>query len=333
MPVKTQNQNHTLSRRTVRRLVLPAALALSGLLWGTGARAAGCTGWGTDTSREVTITQGDISLAAGSTLTASPGGWLGAGSAAVPSLVCTDDGGQVITATTWTWLGGTDIGDPATRGGDTSGIGLDLIYTRAGGIQGNVGAGTLNSQGFDWQSVRLGLIYRSGSVDISRPALRAGPLIRGTLSMPDGSTRTLTILNGSTIRVVPECVVDSIPSVEFGNVSMLRFTAVGDTGPQKPFTVGVTCPANIQTGGMTLSLTAAQTDSSDPTLLGNSGTATGIGVEVVDGNGSRVNANGSVAGAGFVTSTSQTWGVRFVRTGPVSAGTVRATATINVTVQ
>lgn len=332
MPVKTQNQNHTLSCRTSRR-ALSAALALSVLLWGTGALAAGCTGWGTDTSREVTITQGDISLAAGSSLTASPGGWLGAGSAAVPSLICTDDDGQVISNTSWTWLGGTDIGDLATRGGDTSGIGLDLMYTRPGGSQSNFGSGTLNSQGFDWQSVRLGLTYRGGSVDISQPALRAGPLIRGTLTMPDGSTRTLTIVNGSAIRVVPECVVDSIPAVEFGNVSMLHFASVGDTGPQRSFTVGVTCPANIQTGGMTLSLTAAQTDSGDPTLLGNSGTATGIGVEVVGGNGNRVNANGTVTGAGFVTSTSQTWGVRFVRTGPVSAGTVRATATINVTVQ
>ncbi len=72
--------------------------------------------------------------------------------------------------------------------------------------------------------------------------------------------------------MVPECVVDAIPSVEFGNVSMLRFTSVGDTGPQKPFTVDVTCPANIQTGGMTLSLSSPQTDAADPTLLGNSGT-------------------------------------------------------------
>ncbi|HCC5977151.1 TPA: fimbrial protein [Citrobacter koseri] len=331
MPVR--KQNHMMSRYPVRRIVLSSALVLSGLLWGIQARAAGCTGWGTDTSREVTITQGDIILSAGSTLTASPGGWLGAGSAAVPSLVCTDDSGQTITGTTWTWLGGSDIGDVSRRGGDTTGIALDLMYTRAGGIQGNFGSGTLNTQGFDWQSVRLGLIYRNGSVDISQPALRAGPLIRGTLTLPDGATRTLTIVNGSTIRVVPECVVDAIPSVEFGNVSMLRFTSVGDTGPQKPFTVDVTCPANIQTGGMTLSLSSPQTDAADPTLLGNSGTATGIGVEVLDGNGNRVNANGSVAGAGFVTSTSQTWGVRFVRTGTVSAGTVRATATINVTVQ
>ncbi|MGG1929428.1 hypothetical protein M987_04634 [Enterobacter soli ATCC BAA-2102] len=327
--------NQLMSRPVACRRAAGTVLLLTGLLWGTAAQAAGCTGWGTDTERYLDIAIGDLSIPAGSTLASVSWSEVLSGSSAAAALYCTDDGGQPVTNTTWTWLAGGNSGDLWTRSGETAGIGLRLTANRTDGVQSGINAadGVKTTGGFNWNSLTWRVVHTSGVVDISQAMFSPGPLLKGTLTMPDGTTRTLTIRNTTTPRVVPECVVDSIPAVEFGNVSMLRFASVGDAGPQRSFTVGVTCPANIQTSGMTLSLTAAQTDSSDPTLLGNSGTATGIGVEVVDGNGNRVNANGSVAGAGFVTSTSQTWGVRFVRTGPVSAGTVRATATINVTVQ
>ncbi|MCK2177819.1 MULTISPECIES: fimbrial protein [Enterobacter cloacae complex] len=332
MPVKLYQ---LMSRPVACRPAAGAVLLLTGLLWGSTAQAAGCTGWGTDTDRYLDIAIGDLSIPAGSTLASVSWSEVMSGSSAAAALSCTDDSGQPVTNTTWTWLAGGSSGDLWTRSGETAGIGLRLTATRTDGVQAGINAadGVKATGGFNWSSLTWRVVHTSGAVDISQAMFSPGPLLKGTLTMPDGTTRTLTIRNTTTPRVVPECVVDTIPSLEFGNVSMLRFAAVGDTGPQKAFTVGVTCPVNVQTSGMTLSLTASQTDATDPGLLGNSGTATGIGVEVLDGSGNRVSANGSVAGAGFVTSTSQTWGVRFVRTGTVSAGTVRATATINVTVQ
>ncbi|HIH9253576.1 TPA: fimbrial protein [Enterobacter ludwigii] len=317
---------------------LPAAstvLLLTALFPGSAAQAAGCTGWGTDTERYLDISIGDLSIPAGSSKASASWSEAMSGSSAAAALSCTDDSGKAITNTTWNWLAGGSTGDLWTRAGETAGIGLRLTATQTDGAQVDINAadGVKTTSGFNWSSLTWRVVHTSGAVDISQSMFNPGPLLKGTLTLSDGTTRTLTIRNTTTPRVVPECVVDTIPAVEFGNVSMLRFPAVGDTGPQKPFTVGVTCPVNVQTSGMTLSMSASRTDASDPRLLGNSGTATGIAVEVLDGSGKRVNANGSVAGDGFVTSTSQIWGVRFVRTGTVSAGTVRATATINVTVQ
>ena len=318
----------------VRRTGLAVAVVLMGMLCSTGARAAGCTGWGADTDRDLDIAIGDLSVPAGSSLATSWSEVLSGSSGAV-ALSCTDINGLAITNTTWSWLMGGSTSDSFTRAGMTTGIGLRLKITQANSVQSFINAtdGVKATGGFNWNMLSWIVVYTNGALDISQPMFSAGPLLKGTLTLSDGSTRTLTIRNTTTARVVPECTVDTIPSIEFGNVSMLRFASVGDAGPSRTFSVGVTCPTNIQTGSMTLSLAAAQTDGTVPTLLGNSGTATGIGVEVLDGNGNRVNANGTVAGAGFVTSTSQTWSVRFVRTGAVSAGTVRATATLNVTVQ
>lgn len=313
------------------RTVLMAFLLLTGLLYGNAARASDCYGWG-GTSLDLSLALSDITLPAGSSLSSV---LFGSASASMTPLVC-DDNGVPVTDAAWTWLAGTSPVSGPARGGETSGTSLTFNYTRTDGYSGSIGGTDAiysGTEAFNWNQVTLGVGYTGGVVDISRPVLKAGPVLRGVLTLADGTTRTLNISSTRDVRIIPECVVNSIPSVEFGNVGMSNFATAGSTGPLNNFTVGVTCPVNVQTGGMTLSLSATQTDSTDATLLGNSGTATGIGVEVVDSNGNRVNANGSVAGAGFVTSTSQTWGVRFVRTGTVSAGTVRATATINVTVQ
>lgn len=324
---------HAMHHPVIFRASLAVVVFIMGLFSSAGALAAGCTGWGTDTDRYLDIAIGDLSISAGSTV--ASGSEVLAGSSSASPLSCTDSGGLAITNTTWTWLMGSTSADQTIRAGATAGIGLRLKITQTNGVQTylNAADGVNSTEGFDWSSLSWGVMYTGGPIGISQPIFNPGPLLKGTLTLSDGSTRTLTIRNTTTARIQPECSVDTIPSIEFGNVSMLRFASVGDTGPSKTFTVGVTCPTNVQTGSMTLSLAAAQTDDAVPALLGNSGTATGIGVEVLDSSGNRVNANGSVAGAGFVTSTSQSWSVRFVRTGDVSAGTVRATATLTVTVQ
>ncbi|WP_370605581.1 fimbrial protein [Citrobacter braakii] len=328
------NINNCNIQASIRWVFLGVTIIFTCLISSGMARADGCTGWGGDTERNLDITIGDLSIPSSSALTSTNWSEIMNGTSAATALLCTDSNDLSIINTNWYWLFGSSSDNQWTRSSNTSGIGLKFTVVNSNGTQIPIDAtdGFKMTGGLDWASLQWGLVRMPENIDISKPIFSSGPLAKAVLTLSDGSTRTLTIRNTTSPRIIPECTVDAITPVEFGNVSLLSFPSVGDVGPEKTFRVGVTCPNGILTSSMMLSLSAAQTDSVDSTLIGNSGTASGIGVEVLDNNGQRVNVNSSVYGGGFLTSTSQTWGVRFVRTGSMSAGTVRAIATINVTV-
>lgn len=104
---------------------------------------------------------------------------------------------------------------------------------------------------------------------------------------------TVTV-NGGTIHFNGElvnaaCAVSTQSSdqtVKLGQYRTAAFAKVGDTSAQVPFTIVLNdCDASVST--MASVSFSGQTDATDPTLLsinsgGNSSTATGVGIEILD---------------------------------------------------
>ncbi|WP_158262951.1 fimbrial protein [Kosakonia sp. H7A] len=336
----------------VRRLLLPrqagchwlppllVCLALSLALSGA-ARADTCTGWGSDVSKNV-----DLGLPAtvDLPLSATTGTVLASGSTVVPALSCHNDtSGQVITLSEVQWASGTTDAGSGLRY-VAPGIGIRLKYHATSGVTAFIpsaySAG--DTQGLDWQSVDWELIRAPGTAATGKTT--SGVLVSMVL---DGAVRptwaaptlNLTVNNAPVVTAACTLVTDKnlVVLPDTGGAEMMNagHSASRDVQAQ------ITCPADTTlSGGTTLTLSTPQADT-DPTLVKNTGTATGVAIEVLDGT-TRVSAGGgTVSQAAFTQGSStaspgatQTLSVRMVRQPgqPVSGGTVQGTFTLTLAV-
>lgn len=330
---------------------LPLALVLllclaSGTVRATGPTSQTCTGWGSATT-------GTAELNLPSTLTipvdAVAGSTLATGSATLSpgALQCLDTNRQEIYTTTWNW---------GSLGSDSNtstivvapGIGLKLSYTGVSGANLGGGAselpyagGSAITFGFNWSALNWTLMRIGGAIGTG--VYTGGVIGIGTLTLPGGDIRQLNIQQSSAVTLTAACTLAADRTTLLLPDTSTAALTRDDHSDSRDLTLSVTCPAGMtMSNGTTLTLSTAAVDATDSTLVGSTGTAKGVGIEVLDDKGNRVNASGgAVKQASFsqgsstaAPGTSQLFNVRMARqTGAtVTAGTVQGTFTLTLTV-
>ncbi|PTA88967.1 hypothetical protein CWM66_21170 [Kosakonia sp. H7A] len=320
-----------------------ACMVLSLVLLPAAARADTCTGWGGDLEKEV-----DLGLPATVDIpvSATAGTVLASGSTSVPAIVCRDTGGQVVSLTDVTWSNATVDAGSGIRY-VAPGIGIRLRYHPTGNASAvlpsaNAGGYNQDTRGLDWQSVDWELVRMPGTAATGKTSggilVGVGVNAAGNTS---GTAPTLRLTVGNAPVVTAACTLATdkslvvLPDTGVAEMMSAGYSASRDVQAQ------ITCPADTTlSGGTTLTLSTPQTDT-DSTLVKNTGTATGVAIEVLDGT-TRVSAGGgTVSQAAFTQGSStaspgatQTLSVRMVRQSgqPVSGGTVQGTFTLTLAV-
>lgn len=317
-----------------------ACLALSLVLSGV-AQADTCTGWGSDVTKDA-----DLGLPATVDIpvSATAGTVLASGSVTVPAITCRNDTtGQLVTLTEVNWSTGTSDAGSGLRY-VAPGIGIRLKYHATSGasafLSSAYSAG--DTQGLDWQSVDWQLVRAPGTAATGKTT--SGVVVSVVLDSavrPSWAAPTLRLTVGNAPVVTAACTLATdkslvvLPDTGVAEMMSAGYSASRDVRAQ------ITCPADTTlSGGTTLTLSTPQTDT-DSTLVKNTGTATGVAIEVLSGT-TRVSAGGgTVSQAAFTQGSStaspgatQTLSVRMVRQSgqPVSGGTVQGTFTLTLAV-
>lgn len=159
--------------------------------------------------------------------------------------------------------------------------------------------------------------------------LQAGQVARWQVS---GGVTPETFTLGNPVRIVVPCVVSTRSiAVNLPSISSSALSAVGATAGTTGFTISLNCAA-----GATLGIDfTSNGKASDITgvLLPTSGTAAGVGVQMLDSN-----SNPIVFGAKSTSSTMQgqeslQYYVRYYRTSTVTPGSLKASATFTLSYQ
>jgi type 1 fimbria pilin len=254
-----------------------------------------CNGWVGETLKIL-----DLGLPATLDLTVSnseKNTILASGSVAVPPLVCGDGSGNAYTMTSLNWL----IGTPGSTDIRTiaPGLGLRIKYVMVGGGTSHLpstdsgfysnATNGLNWSTLQWELIRLSSTVTPGALPLSNIArLAIGANI-------NGAAPTLQLMTGNPMIVTASCVI----AVDNAMVVLpdISSQAMLDNGHSESvaLSAGIICPGNtVMANGTSLTLTTAAQDKVDPTLVRNTGTATGVAIEVLDQHGQRVNASGGV---------------------------------------
>ena len=337
-----------LSRRALRRFSSPHGLVVLAVsLCLSGAAHATCTGWGGSMVQSV-----DLGLPATLTLTASnstTGTVLASGSTSVPPLTCTNVQNRPdynMTAVNWNSSLAPVSGNPSLRY-VAAGIALRLKYTGPGGQSTLTGASTggsytQSSGGLNWSAVSWELVRVDGTVT---PGQVTGGMVVSVATRDEdntGQAPTLQIRVNNAVTVAATCTlaVDkslvTLPDTDAGALTQAGYSS------SVPLSAGITCPGNTTiSNGTTLTLSTSKVDGLDNTLVGSTGTATGVAIEVLNDKGTRVSAqNGTVAQAAFTQGSNtaapgatQAFSVRMAHQAgvAVTAGTVQGVFTLTLT--
>lgn len=121
---------------------------------------------------------------------------------------------------------------------------------------------------------------------------RVTPLTGGmVLLMMTAWVHADTTINFHGTLLVGACEVDTLSSdqtVVLGDISTTLFNAPGDMSPARPFSISLTCPeggpehANVTFSGQ------ASTDSTLLALDGDTGSASGVAVQIAESDGTKV---------------------------------------------
>lgn len=322
-----------------RRRIPLASLGLLPLfmLPGFSQAAVGCTGWSAQTSQNVALNLPAVVTLTGSNN--SNGSVLASGNVSLTPLTCTDMSGNLVVNSTQSWSNGSQY-DNVTRS-LAPGIGLVISWVGTAGSNGNISAtnGSASTQGLNWTHLNWTLIRLPGGASTGSSSINTTLV---SISVPDPSVtsgaRTLNLQPGvNAMSLNATCALSvsnngqvSLPSVDATDVARNGY------GSNAAFSAAVTCPSGVTlSSGTTLTLSTTAADTTDSTLVGNTGQAQGVAIEVLDGQGNRVSAtNGSVNQASFTGSTSQAFSarIRHVTGKTVSPGSVQGTATLTLTV-
>ncbi|MGU3525053.1 fimbrial protein [Enterobacteriaceae bacterium C23F] len=176
----------------------------------------------------------------------------------------------------------------------------------------------------------------SGNIVINQKTegkLTQGGTVNGGLLFSVTSSSGVEILDvyaSSFTVTVPACTVNSYDkSVDLGLAYTNKLKAVGTTTNPVPFTINMTCANSALSPTVTFS---ADTDASNATVLKNTGSATGIGVQLLYG--SSIITPGTAMPLGTVTSTAATdysfTAQLFQLAETVTAGSIQSSATFTV---
>ncbi|CAI1073167.1 fimbrial protein [Serratia quinivorans] len=152
----------------------------------------------------------------------------------------------------------------------------------------------------------------------------------GSMATAHAAGTATTTLN-FTGTVVGSCAfADTSKTIEFGDVDALLFTGVGTApdGTSREFTTVVTC----QGAGSPYYTLGSTIDTSDTTLIRNTGTATGVGIQLSTG-GTVLQPNDTQRVTTTLTGNTVTtaWIARLKQTTTtIAAGTISATATLTL---
>lgn len=322
-------------------IIVLTGFILSGLSYSAGK----CNGWGGETTKTVVLnwpTTLDLTISNGHANSV-----LASGSSAVMPIYCENDAGQQSTLTSVNWITGTSQGSDIRV--ISPGIGLRVRYvsTAGSGIVPSVNSGGFSSQtnGLNWTSLNWELIRLSDTV--TPGTLQPARLVEislgaGTGADGSGYTPVLGLISTTPVILSAACVLSVDKSlIILPDTSTLKLMKDGYSSSES-LVAAITCPENtLISNGTTLTVRAATLDATDSTLVGNTGTARGIGIEVLDDKGNRVSANnGALPQPAFIQSDTaaagvmQNFKVRMVRlpAEKVIAGTVSGTFTITLTV-
>lgn len=320
-----------------RHLLVISLLLLPGL-----ARAAvTCTGWGGQTNQNISL---NLPATVDLPLASVPGTVLATGSASLPgALRCTDSGtGLDVTTTNWSFSSpyGYDSGTDSTL--LTRGIGLKLAWVSAVGSAGAAlptSGGVGNTDGFNWSQLNWTLVRTSGAEGPGQSTF--GTVGQGVLTLPDATTYIMRLQQNPAVTVTAACTLSSdkttvlLPDTDAGALAKDGYSASAQ------LTGYVTCPANVRVFS-TLTMSTPAADATDNTLVASTGSAKGVAIEVLDGSGKRISAQGGTVilprftqGSSAATpGASQVLSVRMAHQAgaAVVAGTVQGTFTLTLTV-
>ncbi|MHC0025529.1 fimbrial protein [Enterobacter vonholyi] len=327
------------THRPPRLAYLPALCLLPLLMLPGLARAAvTCTGWGSATQNVALGLPSTVDIP----LNATAGTVLASGNATLPpALRCTDTStGQDVTTTSWSWSGSQGYDSTTDSILLLPGIGLQLSagVTGGGGGQLPASGGTVNRNGFNWTSLSWQLVRTGGAIGPGQSTF--GTIGQGQLAA-GGNLYLMNIQQTAPVNVTTACVLSTDKStVQLPDTDTDVLSQAGVSN-SAALTAYVTCPANVRVfSTLTMSTTAA--DTTDNTLVGNTGQAKGVAIEVLDGSGNRVSAQGGTVKLPRFTQgsstaapgASQALSVRMVHLSgqPVIPGTVQGTFTLTLTV-
>lgn len=323
--------------------VLATLVSLTtGLAWtGSAAAAASCTGWGGESTQTV-----EMNLPPSLDLTTSnshANTVLASGSVALTPVTCKNSEGQDVTATSLSWFTGSPAG-PDIRT-VAPGLGLRLKYVAVGG-----GSATLSSvnstsgqtSGLNWRALNWELIRLSDT--LTPGTLPSARLLQISLagSAGDSGVPTLNLISGSPVVVSATCSLSVDKSlIELPDTSTHKMMEEGFSDSEQ-LKAGITCPGNTRiNNGTSLTLGTSAPDRTDLSLVGNTGTAGGVGIEVMDQQGKRISASsGKVEQAPFTQQgagapgATQDFAIRMVKIPgeTVTPGSVIGTFTLTLTV-
>lgn len=322
-------------------LLLPMTLPASSIAATTGGEDS-CTGWGGELTKTI-----DLNLPAALDLEvagSTKGSVLSSGIVRVPPLSCQDPQGQAFTRTSLVWFGGSvEALDIRTI---SPGLGLRLKYlSNAGGVNTLPAAGSAGyseqTNGLSWRAIKWELIRLAAP--LKEGIFPGGEIARITLDANPGGTGiapSLILKSSNALALSFSCMLSvdkSILTLPDTSIAKLMDENVSDS---VGFTTSITCPENTDMEkGTALVLTAISKEKSDGMLVGNTGTATGIGIELLDNEGNRLNAGGGLIhqapwnqGSVSAPGVAEEFRVRMVRLPEqqVEAGTVRGTFTLTL---
>ncbi|WP_158262952.1 fimbrial protein [Kosakonia sp. H7A] len=319
---------------------LLACIVLGLALLPAAARAAvTCTGWGNQQLQYVDL---NLPSTVNLPLDAVTGSVLATGSDvfALP-LRCIDSvTGKDVTNTDWRLL---SMGyDSASDSGIiTSALGLKLSVvpaTGGGAVDIPSAGGSVNTQGFYWSQVKWTIVRNSNRGSPGNSGV--GAVMEAVLTLPDGTNRILSFRGLQDIVTTATCTLSTDK-----NTVLLPDTDAGElvkngVSASASLSAYMTCPAFTgATATLTVSTPLAET--SDASLVGNSGSAKGVAIEVLDESSKRISASGGTTAAIIRQGTStavpgltRTLGVRMTHLNgqTVSAGTVQGTFTLTLAV-
>ena len=211
-----------------------------------------------------------------------------------------------------------------------AGIGYKLVHDNTTGIMYPYPCCSSGPKGTSTFSVASAItLVKTGPI-VSGSVLPAGQL--GYWQWGTLNTETFNLLNSVTI-IDPACSVDNNAIVvTLPNVATASLTGVGAGAGTTPFSINLTCSSGA-TVAITLDTSAPVSGTTG--VIASSGSATGVGVQLADANGTPVSfGTTTTIGATPDGALNLSYLARYYQWGStVGAGAVKATATFTVSYQ
>jgi len=225
--------------------------------------------------------------------------------------------------------------------GTTPGVGVQVYPTSIAGLGYSITHNDLTTFLFPYPCCQLAAGSYSASVSSSLQLIKTGPIVSGSV-LPAGQIgywqfdsgqkiETFTLANSVTI-LDPACSVNTTPiNVTLPTITTGALNAVGATTGTTAFAIALTCSSGAT---LDVQLNFAGTASGiTGVLTPTSGTAAGVGVQLLDKNSNPVVFGATTLVGSTSGLTSIPFYARYYRTAGITAGTLTASATFTLSYQ